>query len=289
MADPCTSKLQLWEGWKALAGGASAAPGTSAPSRVAESADELFAREAFQHRRRHRPGPEAFSLQWFLEAEAARHTRQGWWMPRLLEFAKHRGERLLGVGGGLGTDWVQYARHGSEVIVCDTNAPGLGLVRRNFELRGLKARFIHAGPSALPLESASIDVVCLNDLPPRTDVRAVAAEVYRVLKPGGKVLAVVRARYDVDFWWRDWLPWGRLLRPTSLPADDPDRFSARALRRMFRQFTEHRVSKRHLRRAEVPHLVRWLPLPVLERLIGRLLILKAFKPLSAAIGVPLAA
>src|SRR2546430_515069 len=81
-------------------------------------------------------------------------------------------------------------------------------------------------------ESASIGGACLHALPQGSDVVAVAAELYRVLKPGGKVLAVVRARYDVDFWWRDWLPWGRLLRPTSLVAPaDPHRFSARSLRR----------------------------------------------------------
>ncbi len=108
----------------------------------------------------------------------------------LLEFGRHRGERLLGVGGGLGTDWVQYARNDCEVIVTNAVARELELVQRNFELRGMKARFVHALPATLPLEAASIDVVCLNDLPQETDVRSVAAEVYRVLKPGGKVLAV---------------------------------------------------------------------------------------------------
>ena len=35
------------------------------------------------------------------------------WIPKLLEFAKHSGEKLLGVGHGLGTDWVQYAQNGA--------------------------------------------------------------------------------------------------------------------------------------------------------------------------------
>jgi ubiquinone/menaquinone biosynthesis C-methylase UbiE len=291
--DPRMSRLQLWEGSTvALSTGSSPAVVEVAPSpaRGSESADVLFARESFQSRRRTQQGFEPYTLQWFLEAETIRHSRQGRWMPRILEFARHRGERLLGIGGGLGSDWVQYARNDAEVIVSNSTAHGLGLIQRNFEVRGLKARFVHALPSALPLESSSIDVACLNDLPLEIDYSTVASEVYRVLKPGGKVLAVVRARFDVDFWWRDWLPWGSLLRPISLVAPtDPHRFSARALRRQFGQFAEHRVYKRHLRRAEVPHLMRWLPLPVLERLIGRLLILKAFKPLSAAISVPLAA
>ena len=39
----------------------------------------------------------------------------------------------------------------------------------------------------------------------------------------------------------------------------------------------------------VPHLWRWLPLPLLERLMGRVLVLKAFKPLSAALPAQAAA
>ncbi len=211
-------------------------------------------------------------------------------MPRLLEFTKHRSERLLGIGSSLGSDWVQYAQNGAEVIACTPSADILALVQRNFELRGLKGRFLHAEPSMLPLESASIDVACVTELPADTDVRKAADELYRVLKPGGKVLMVVRSRYDVDFWWRDWLPWGSLLQPTSLLSPrSPQCFSGREIKRVFERFTEHRVSKRHLRRAEVPHLLRWMPLPMLERVLGRQLILKAFKPLSAAVSVPLAA
>jgi hypothetical protein len=52
---------------------------------------------------------------------------------------------------------------------------------------------------------------------------------------------------------------------------------------------EHRVYKRHLRRSDVPHLWRWLPLPLLARLIGRVLVMKAFKPLSAAMTIHMAA
>src|SRR5262249_14376842 len=82
-------------------------------------------------------GVEPYSLQWFLNIENQRHNRHGRWIPRLLEFAKHSGETLLGLGNGLGTDWLQYARHGSSVVVCSPSAEYLALVRRNFELRGL--------------------------------------------------------------------------------------------------------------------------------------------------------
>ena len=69
----------------------------------------------------------------------------------------------------------------------------------------------------------------------------------------------------------------------------PGGFSRRGLRRLFAGFVEHRIHKRCLRRAETPHLFRWLPMPVLERLMGRCLILKAFKPLSTALSLQMAA
>ncbi len=148
-------------------------------------------------------------MQWYLEVEELRHNRQGRWLPSLLEFGKHAGERLLGLGHGLGSDLIQYARHGAEVICACTSSDQLSLVRRNFELRGLHGEFLHARPTTLPLESSSIDVACLDGITHEsTEPADLLDEVYRVLKPGGKVLAVVPARYDVDFWCR-WFLFGQ--------------------------------------------------------------------------------
>jgi ubiquinone/menaquinone biosynthesis C-methylase UbiE len=255
-------------------------------------ADRLYDAEALNtmHGARQPQGAaEPYSLQWFLEIEHQRHGRQGRWIPRLLEFTKHGGETLLGLGHGLGTDWIQYARHGAQVVVCGAASEQLALVRRNFELRGLSGRFLAAQPTSLPLDTSSIDVVSVSGLLDEVaEPAAVVNEVYRVLKPGGKVLAVTPARYDVDYWSGLLLPWLRWFQRPRTPAPG-ERFSARRLHRLFRRFVEQRVYKRHLRRSEVPHLWRWLPLPLLERMMGRVLVLKAFKPLSAAITVPMAA
>jgi ubiquinone/menaquinone biosynthesis C-methylase UbiE len=294
MADPHVNRPEdLWEspgvavnaifGLPSEAHPAPAAGAWQGPHNPREFAQKLYAFEALQPAAA-RPRPdeqsEPYSLQWFLDIENRRHSKHGRWIPRLLEFAKHSGETLLGVGHGLGTDWVQYAQNGAAVIVCSAARSQLELVRRNFGLRGLKGQFIHAPPTCLPLESASIDVACISSLHHGIDhPHAVVEEVYRVLKPGGKVLAVTPARYDVDFWSRACFFWYSWLRRRE---GAPGRSSGRELRRLFGQFAEHRIHKRQLRRAEVPHLWRWLPLPLLARLMGRVLVLKAFKPLSSA-------
>lgn len=291
--DAYPGKLRLWESGGSAVYQHAPAGLVGGPHDPAGFAERLYVSEAL--------GPvsgclaedsatEPYTLQWFLNIESHRHGRRGRWIPRLLEFGKHAGETLLGLGKGLGTDWLQYARHDARVVVCCPVADQLELMRRNFQLRGLDGRFLHAQPTALPLESASIDVACVNGLlHEATDPLALVREVYRVLKPGGKVLAVTPARYDVDYWFLTCFPWLRLVFPEKSARPAATRFSGRHLRGLFSAFVEHRVYKRQLRRSEVPHVWRWLPTPLLERGMGRLLILKAFKPLSAAIALQAAA
>jgi hypothetical protein len=95
------------------------------------------------------------------------------------------------------------------------------------------------------------------------------------------VLAVTPAKYDVDFWFHVGFPWRRWILGRGRSEDTPAvRFSFRSLQRLFDRFIEHRFYKRHLRRREVPHIWRWMPHSLLERMMGRILVVKAFKPVS---------
>ncbi|MFM7151015.1 MAG: class I SAM-dependent methyltransferase [Gemmataceae bacterium] len=237
------------------------------------------------------------SLQWYLDLEYIRHHRQGKWIPRLLEFGKHQGERLLGLGNGLGSDLVPYARHGAHVIAACHSKDQLGLIKRNFELRGLPGHFLHALPNVLPIDSVSIDVICLTGvLTDLEDSTPLVNEMYRVLKPGGKILVVAPAYYNINYWCR-------LLRfdhsepaPSALETDPVNkhkvvglfspsahRFRAADLRKIFDRFPESRVRKRHLRRSEVPSFLRWAPLSLLEKFFGKLVIYKGFKPVQTCL------
>jgi SAM-dependent methyltransferase len=259
------------------------------PHNPREFAQKLYSLESLQPppmRLRTQALLEPYSLQWFLDIENQRHSKHGRWIPKLLEFAKHSGEKLLGLGHGLGTDWVQYAQNGAAVIVCSPEVQQLELVRRNFELRQLSGQLIHAEPTSLPLEANSVDVVCISSLHHGIDEpERVVEEVYRVLKPGGKVLAVTPAYYDVDFWVRTLHFWNRWFRPNrgKNPLRCKRRLSGSQVKQLFHRFTELRIRKRQLRRYEAPYVWRWIPLPLLARLMGRVLVLKAFKPVQAAL------
>ena len=296
MADYFPYKLKLWENPALALQSIFGRPEIEAfdarpeylqgPHNPHDFAQKLYTLESLQPpalRTRLPVQPEPYSLQWFLDIENQRHSRHGRWIPKLLEFAKHAGEKLLGVGHGLGTDWLQYAQNGASVIVCSPADTQLELVRRNFELRGLQGRFVQAKPTCLPLESSSIDVVCISSLHHGIDdPEKVIEEVYRVLKPGGKVLAVTPAYYDVDYWVRTLFFWNRWLQPNrgKNPLRCKRRLSAGQVKGLFNRFTEIRIRKRQLRRPEVPHVWRFIPLPIMARLMGRVLVLKAFKPLN---------
>jgi ubiquinone/menaquinone biosynthesis C-methylase UbiE len=265
--------LRLWAGDR---------PADPPPADPIEAASRLYARESFRSPPRDQ-SLEPFTAAWFEQIEQQRYARHGYWIPKILEFKRHAGETLLGLGDGLGTDWLQYARHGTNVTACHSSQDQLSLMRRNFELHGQSGRFLHAPPHGLPLDAASIDVVCVHGLLATVDrPAAVIDEVYRVLRPGGKVIVVAPAKYDATFWYNTFVPWRRWLGERR-PDAPTCRMTGRGMRKTFSRFVEHRIYKRHLRRSNLPPLWRMYPLPLLERLVGQWLIMKAFKPLSVAL------
>lgn len=99
------------------------------------------------------------------------------------------GRRVLDLGCGIGGPArTLAAEFGAEVIGVDLTPGFVDAARRLSEQLGLaeRTRFVHGSATALPIAAASIDVVwSQNMLMNVPDKAALAAEVARVLKPGG--------------------------------------------------------------------------------------------------------
>jgi SAM-dependent methyltransferase len=104
----------------------------------------------------------------------------------------HPGELVLDLGSGAGLDVLLSARRvspGGHAYGVDMTDEMLALANENKARAGVdNATFLKGTIEAIPLPAASVDVVisnCVINLAP--DKRAVLAEAFRVLKPGGRL------------------------------------------------------------------------------------------------------
>ena len=118
------------------------------------------------------------------------------YLPQIIDFGGYRGQRLLEIGCGIGTDLVRFARGGARVTGVDLSETAVRMARQNMELRGLRGRvFAIADGAALPVPSGTLDVVYAHGvLQYSADPRGIVTEALRVLKPGGTAIFMVYNR-----------------------------------------------------------------------------------------------
>ena len=118
------------------------------------------------------------------------------YLPRLVDFAGFKGQRLLEVGCGIGTDLVRFAKGGARVTGVDLAQTAIDLARKNFELNGVSAEELRvANGEALPYADASFDVAYGHGVIQYTsDAPQLIREMHRVLKPGGTAIFMVYNR-----------------------------------------------------------------------------------------------
>ena len=104
---------------------------------------------------------------------------------RLVKFDGYRGQRVLEVGCGAGTDLVRFAKGGAIVTGVDLSSSAIALARQNFAHEGLEADLREADGEQLPFPDNTFDLVYAHGVVQYTaDDRRLVAECRRVLKPG---------------------------------------------------------------------------------------------------------
>lgn len=256
------------------------------------------------------PGTHAF----YEEIEAHRY-REEFHLPLVIDFNDHPGEKVLEIGCGLGTDGRQFVRGGANYIGCDLSFHSLALAHRGFELFGLPGAFVCADAENLPFPDVALDLIyCHGVLHHTPDTERAICETYRVLRPGGKVIAMLYARESFNILvgartiGRLRLEWARLRmgresfnRFVGLPPEHrgwlPDwvvinnstdglgnplskSYTARRLRQMFSSFRDIHLEKHYFPRRKIPLIGPCLPRFVaawLGRTMGSFWYLKAVK------------
>ncbi len=136
----------------------------------------------------------AGSKEFYEEVERYRYQTQPF-MRRLMEFDRFKGKRLLEIGCGLGTDLLQFARGGAQVTGVDLTPASIELVRKRFALYNLPVRAQVADAERLPFSDNSFDVVySFGVLHHTPNTQQAIDEVFRVLKPGGRIIIMLYHR-----------------------------------------------------------------------------------------------
>jgi ubiquinone/menaquinone biosynthesis C-methylase UbiE len=147
------------------------------------------------------PGTPAF----FEQVEQRRYELEPF-IPRFAEFDRSHGRRVLEIGVGLGTDFVQFARAGARLSGLDLTEAAVEAVRGRLALEGLEADLRVADAEDLPYPDSEFDLVyswgVLHHTP---DTEGALAEVRRVLRPGGEAKIMLYSR-------RSWVALGVWLR-----------------------------------------------------------------------------
>jgi len=114
------------------------------------------------------------------------------------EFKSFKGLKTLEIGVGLGADHQQLAEAGPILCGIDLTERAINHTTRRFELFGLKSNLQVADAENLPFEDNSFDAVyswgVIHHSP---NTQKVANEIFRVLKPGGKLKLMIYHKWSI--------------------------------------------------------------------------------------------
>ena len=153
---------------------------------------------------RHSPQPVG-TRAYFDEVEARKYLVEPHIL-RFAEFSRWRGKRVLEIGCGIGTDTVNFARHGAEVTAVDLSATSLEIARQRIEIYGLQdqVRFFHGSAEGLTcfLPKQSYDLIYSFGVIHHTPHPArVLAEARQYAAAGTTLKIMVYHRYSWKVLW----------------------------------------------------------------------------------------
>lgn len=167
------------------------------------------------------------SREFFDEVERHRYQEYAPWMPEVMGFNEHAGEKLLEVGCGMGTDLLQFARGGAICTGVDLTPRSIEISRHRFELYDVPGTFLIADGERLPFPDNCFDIVYSNGVLHHTpDTGLAVQEIHRVLRPGGIAKVMLYYRHSLNYWGEIMLHRG-LLRGQLLRGDTPEQIMGR--------------------------------------------------------------
>jgi 2-polyprenyl-3-methyl-5-hydroxy-6-metoxy-1,4-benzoquinol methylase len=145
------------------------------------------------------------SKEYFDEVEARKYMVEPH-IPRFAEFERWRGKRVLEIGCGLGTDTINFARHGARVTAVDLSEKSLELARTRAAVFGLQDQIEFYAANAeelsktVPVEAYDL-IYSFGVIHHTPHPDAVLEEVRKYERPGTTVKIMVYHRRSWKVLW----------------------------------------------------------------------------------------
>lgn len=143
--------------------------------------------------------------EYFDEVEARKYFVEHH-IPGFADFERWRGKKVLEIGCGIGTDTINFARHGALVTAVDLTERSLEVARQRARVFGLEdcIRFIQANAeelsSAVPVESYDL-VYSFGVIHHTPQPERVLDQIRNYVRPGGTVKIMVYNRWSWKVLW----------------------------------------------------------------------------------------
>lgn len=139
---------------------------------------------------------EVGSKEYFDEVEARKYYVEPH-IPGFADFEKWRGKKVLEIGCGIGTDAVNFARHGADYTAVELSIESLKVAQKRFEIFGLNGRLIQGDAEAVAgqLKGEQFDLIYSFGVLHHTPQPEKAfANIRELLAPSGELRCMLYAR-----------------------------------------------------------------------------------------------
>jgi len=121
-------------------------------------------------------------------------------IPYFAEFNEWRGKRVLEIGCGIGTDSINFVRSGADLVVIELSDESLKIVKKRFDLFGLKAKLYNGDAEDLATilqQEEKFDLVySFGVIHHSPHPEKILHEIMKIIKPGGELRMMLYSKFS---------------------------------------------------------------------------------------------
>jgi len=137
------------------------------------------------------------SLEYF-ESIAKNRDRLDYFIPEYAQFEKWKNKKVLEVGCGAGSDLVRFARAGALVTGIDLSSRSAVLTKHRLNIYGCRGNIFIGDAEKLPFDDGEFDFLwCWGVLHHTPDTEKAISEIYRVMKPSGRICIMLYHKWSL--------------------------------------------------------------------------------------------